>query len=46
LIGKDEGNVGSYATTVIKNLTWPGATTVATTKSYSNIYVGYGLKVN
>jgi len=38
--------VGCYATTVIKNLTWPGAVAVAQTKGYSNIYIGYGLKIN
>lgn len=46
MIGKDEGNVGCYGTIALKNLTWPGAYLVSNSKTWANIYIGYGLKVN
>jgi len=33
----------SDAVTVVRSLSWPGATTVAQGKNFVNIYVGYGL---
>ncbi|KRX04273.1 hypothetical protein PPERSA_11397 [Pseudocohnilembus persalinus] len=46
LIGKDSGNIGCYGTIQIKNLTWPGAQIVCNSKTWVNIYVGYGFKQN
>ena len=46
LAGKDEGSATCYGTIVIRNLTWPGAHLIAQNKSWTNIYVGYGNKLN
>ena len=46
LIGKQEGQTAIYGVVVLRNLTWPGAATVAFRGGFANIYVGYGQRAN
>jgi hypothetical protein len=43
-VGKDEGTTSSYGVVVLRNPHWPGWHTVASSKEFGSIYIGYGLK--
>lgn len=44
LIGKEEGQSTVYGVSVLKNVSWPGATVVCYRGGWANIYIGYGHK--
>lgn len=46
LIGKQEGQTAVYGVVLLKNLVWPGASTVGYRGGWVNIYVGYGQKLS
>lgn len=46
LIGKQEGQSVIYGVVLLKNLVWPGASTVGYRGGWTNIYVGYGHKIS
>ena len=45
-IGKLEGTTLIYGVACLRNLVWPGATTICYRGGWSNIYVGYGHRLS
>lgn len=42
LIGREEGQSVVYGVALLKNISWPGASTVCYRGGWTNIYIGYG----
>lgn len=43
-MGKDEGTTSCYGVVTMRNPHWPGWHTVASSKEFGSIYIGYGMK--
>ena len=45
-VGKDEGTTSCYGVVTLRNPHWPGWHTVASSKEFGSLYLGYGLKAS